>query len=138
MKLPTLLLVTNNSVVRIWMKQNTEKEFHIINAAKKEDAVETAKTARLDFVIVDAEFENYLALISELNRILRTLTPILLITGSLKKDFIDAALAAGVSDFLTTPLNKEELDLKIQAIRKAYVVRDKTQETGLKKIQENQ
>ena len=86
----------------------------------------------LDFIIVDSEFEacDPLELCRQFKQILRTLTPILLITGRLKKSFLDAALEAGVTDFLNHQLDPHELQIRIATIRKSYSLREKTQEAS--------
>lgn len=129
LKLPTLLTVTDNPSVRVWIKKHLEEEFFILNAAKKQAALEAARTASLDFIIVDSEFEecDALKLCAEMRQILRTLTPILLITGRLKKTYLDAATEAGVTDFLNKQLDPEELQIRIEAIRKGRSLREKTE-----------
>ena len=87
LKLPTLLVVTENPSVRVWVKKHLDQDFFIIDASRKKGAIEAAQTAALDFVIVDSELESFdaLELCAALKQILRTLTPILLITGRLKR-----------------------------------------------------
>ena len=133
LKLPTLLAVTDNPSVRFWIKKHLEEEFFIITAEKKQAALEAAKTAALDFIIVDGEFEesDALKLCAEMKQILRTLTPILLITGRLKKNYLDAAQEAGVTDFINNQLDPEELQIRIEAIRKGRSLREKTAEVSL-------
>lgn len=129
LKLPTLLAVTDNASVRFWIKKHLDEEFFIIDAWKKQVAIAAAESAALDFIIVDSELEDCdpLELCAELKKILRSLTPILLITGRLKKSFLDAATEAGVTDFLSNQLDPEELQMRIAAIRKGHTLREKTQ-----------
>ncbi len=129
LKFPTLLAITDNPSVRFWIKKYLEEDFFILSAAKRQAALEAAKTASLDFIIVDSEFEecNALKLCAEMKQILRTLTPILLITGRLKKTYLDTAIAAGVTDFLNNQLDPEELQIRIEAIRKGHSLREKTE-----------
>ncbi|MBM3183709.1 MAG: response regulator [Chlamydiae bacterium] len=129
LKLPTLLVVTENPSVRIWVKKHLDQDFFIIDTSRKKAALEAAQTAALDFVIVDSELEecDALELCSVLHKTLRTLTPILLITGRLKKSYLDAALEAGVTDFLNQQLDPEELQVRVATIRKNQSVREKTQ-----------
>lgn len=129
LKLPTLLAITDNPAVRFWIKKHLDEEFFIIDASKKHAALTVAHTTAFDFVIVDSEFEdcNAIDLARELNQILKTLTPILLITGRLKKSYLDAAKEAGVTDFLSNQLDPEELQTRIATIRKGHSLREKTQ-----------
>ena len=129
LKLPTLLVVTENPSVRVWVKKHLDQDFFIIDASRKKGAIEAAQTAALDFVIVDSELESFdaLELCAALKQILRTLTPILLITGRLKRSYLDAALEAGVTDFLNQQLDPEELHVRVDTIRKSHALREKTQ-----------
>jgi PleD family two-component response regulator len=133
LRLPTLLSVTDNASIRHWIKKHLDDQFFIIDASKKKKALEVAKTSALDFIILDADFEDcdVLELCAEMKQILRTLTPILLITGRLKKSFLDAALEAGVTDFLSNQLSLEELEARIAVIRKTHSLREKTQEASI-------
>ena len=89
LKLPTLLIVSENPSIRFWIKKHLHDQFFILEAFDFKMALEAAKTSRLDFVILDSDFENCnpLKLSSEIRQILGSFTPILLITGRLKKSF---------------------------------------------------
>ena len=132
LKLPTLLAVTDNPSVRFWIKKQLDEDFFIVDASKKHAAITSAQTTSFDFIIVDSEFEDCdaLELCSELKQILRTLTPILLITGRLKRSYLTAAKKAGVTDFLNNQLDPEELKSRVAAIRKGYSLREKTQDAS--------
>lgn len=132
LKLPTLLAVTDNPAVRFWIKKHLDEEFFIIDAPKKHTALTVAHTTAFDFVIIDSEFEDCdaIELSRELNQILKTLTPILLITGRLKKSYLDAAKEAGITDFLSNQLDPEELQTRIGTIRKGHSLREKTQDAS--------
>lgn len=130
LKLPTLLAVTDDASVRFWIKKQLDEDFFIVDALKKYSALSAAQTTSFDFIIVDSELEDCdaLELCRELKQILRTLTPILLITGRLKRSYLDAAKEAGVTDFLNNLLDPEELRMRIQTIRKSHSLREKTQD----------
>ena len=132
LKLPTLLAVTDNPAVRFWIKKHLDEDFFIVDASKKHTAITSAQTTAFDFIVVDSEFEDCdaLELCSELKQILRTLTPILLITGRLKRSYLSAAKKAGVTDFLNNQLDPEELKSRVDAIRKGYSLREKTQDAS--------
>ncbi len=129
LKLPTLLLISDNPSIQQWLKKHLEGQFYIIDAARKALALEIAQYAELNFIILDSHFEECdpLELSKELRQI-NTVTPILLITGRLKKAFRDAALDAGITDFLNDQLAIEELETRIATGRKAAVSRIKTTE----------
>jgi diguanylate cyclase (GGDEF)-like protein len=130
LKLPTLLMVSETPSVRFWIKKHLSEQFFIIDTPDFKAALEAAKNSRLDFIIIDSDFENCnpLKLSAELRKTLDPFIPILLITGRLKKSFLDAALEAGVTDFLNNQLDSEELHLRIATGRKAQSLRDKTSE----------
>ncbi|HSX26964.1 MAG TPA: response regulator [Chlamydiales bacterium] len=128
-KIPTLLLIAENPSVRSWVKKHLNEQFFIIDATKRGEAIEAARHSPLDFVIVDSGFEDCdpLALCRELRQILHQWpTQIFLITGRLKKSYRDAALEAGVTDFLSHQLDLEELEAKIATGKKTASVREKT------------
>ncbi len=129
LKLPTLLVITDNPSVRFWIKKHLDEDFFIVDAAKKHAALAAAQTTSFDFVVIDSELEDCdpIELSSELKQILLTLTPILLITGRLKRSYLDAAKKAGVTDFLNHQLDLEEFRAKIENIRKGYSLREKTE-----------
>jgi diguanylate cyclase (GGDEF)-like protein len=131
-ELPTLLSVADNPSVRYWIRKQLEKEFFIIETSTKDGALLQARTTRLDFLIVDSLLEDCdsLVLCIELKKILLTLTPILLITGRLKQSFLNEALEAGVTDFLSNRLDEEELQTKVASIRKGRSLRGKTKEAS--------
>jgi DNA-binding response OmpR family regulator len=78
-------------------------------------------------IVLDAEFEEALELCKEMKKALRTaLTPIFLITGRLKKSFREEAVEAGVTDFLSSQLDLEELEERLTAAKRAEELREKT------------
>ncbi|HSX10675.1 MAG TPA: response regulator [Chlamydiales bacterium] len=133
LRLPTLLMITDNPSIRFWVKKHLDDDFFIINAETAEEALD-ALNARLDFIIVDAELEACDALdlcrqISKLTQ--KGLVPILLVTGRLKKSYRDEALASGVTDFLSDQLDIEELRLRIASGKKNASSRQKTEDLAL-------
>ncbi len=133
LKLPTLLVISDNPTIRFWIKKHLDDEFFILFA---ETAIEarTALNSRLDFIILDANLESTdpLELCKEINLLIqKSLVPIFLITGKLKKSFRDQAQQAGVTDFLSEQLDLEELRSCIAKGEKAASLRDKTVDLAL-------
>lgn len=129
-RLPTLLVVTDNPSIRFWIKKHLDDEFFILNAESYQEALD-ALNARLDFIIVDAAHEEFdaLDLCKELSKLTQKgIVPILLITGRLKKTFRDHALESGVTDFLSDQLDLEELEMRIATGRKTASARQKTED----------
>lgn len=131
LNLPTLLVITESPPIRHWIQKHLDQQFFIIAANTQKKALETVRTCQLDFIILDASFEDADPL--ELCKTIRAaeplaLYPILLITGRLKKSYRDHALDAGVTDFLSEQLDVEELETRIAIGRKAMEVRQKVAE----------
>jgi len=127
--LPTLLIIAEDPSIRAFLKKHLDAEFFILYAETKARAFEAVNTSVLDFVIVDAKFEDYdaLKLCEQLRpRLVSAATPVLLITGRLNKTYRDQALDSGVTDFLNDHLELEELETRIATGRKAAEVRRKT------------
>lgn len=125
--IPILLLIVDNPGIHQWMKKNLANQFHIIEASTQQKAIQIAENTAIDFIILDSQFEDCNPL--ELSKKLRKInisTPILLITGKLKKIFRDAALASGVTDFLNDQLSLEELETRIATGQKIAEIRKKT------------
>jgi two-component system cell cycle response regulator len=133
LKLPTLLVIADNPRLRFWVKKQLDEQFFIIAAERKQEAID-ALNARLDFIIIDSEFEECDPLelcrtISQQSK--KNITPILLVTGRLKKAYHDKAMQVGVTDFLSDQLDATELEMRIQEGLSAANVRQKTEDLSL-------
>jgi CheY-like chemotaxis protein len=133
LRLPTVLVVSENPTVRFWVKKELEGQFFIIQASNRGEAI-SAIAAKLDLIIIDEHMKESPPL--DLCKDLRTLTqkhltPIFLITGKLKKQFRDQAKEFGVSTFLSDQLEPAELKLAVQQILQAAASRNKTQGLAL-------
>lgn len=131
LKIPTLLVISENPSVRFWVKKHLSEYYFVIDAQRKGEALATIRTSPLDFIILDSEFQDFnpLELAKEIRQELKEgITPILFVTGRLKKSYLKQAADAGVSDFLSSQLDGEELKSKIESGKKAAASRDKTAE----------
>jgi diguanylate cyclase (GGDEF)-like protein len=128
-QLPTLVIISDNFSVCYWLKKRLETQFYIIEATKLKKALEVAQHTALDFIILDSSFEecDVLELCHQIRRY-NKLTPILFITGKLKKSYRQSALDAGVTDFLFEQLDEEELKIRITTGLKTAEVRHKVQD----------
>lgn len=128
LNLPILLIISQNPSVLFWVKKHLSSEFFVIEAKTRQKALEVAKTSDLDLILLDGEVETFLPLklSAELKNLYRGQIPTLLITGRLKKSFLDQAMASGITDFISSRLNEEELHLRILAAKKVSVAREKT------------
>jgi two-component system cell cycle response regulator len=133
LKLPTILLVSQNPTVRNWIKKHLDEDFFIIYAEKQYEATD-ALNSRLDFIILDSNIVDYnpLDLCQELSQISKkSFVPIFLITGKLKKSYRDQARASGVTDFLSDQLDIDELKTRILEGQKSALSREKTADLSL-------
>lgn len=129
-QLPTLLVISENPSVRVWIKKHLEAQFFILTAENREEALQ-ALHARLDCILVDANLEelDLFPLCKTLSQATqKQLTPIFLITGKLKKSFREKALQYGVTDFLSDPLDLEEFAMKMKESTKKTTAAQKTEE----------
>lgn len=138
LKLPTLLIISDNPSIFHWLKKNLEDRFYLIEASTEDISLQMARSTSLDFIILDSLFEECPPL--KLSRKLRQINPaipIFLITGRLKQSFRDAAIDSGVTDFLNDQLSIEEIEMRAMASQKAAIVRKKTSEmSGQLKVHE--
>jgi len=126
--LPIVLIIADKPSIGYWLKKQLEGKFFVIDATSKSKAIEVALNTTVHCIILDAAFKacDCLELASEIRRTpSNLLTPILLITDTLKKSYRTSATEAGVTDFLFLPLDAEELQAKIEGIEKASNVRSK-------------
>lgn len=138
--LPTLLLISDNPSIRHWIKKHLESQYFVMEAQSRMKAIEAVKTSEIDLIILDSELEEHppLKLATEIRSFTQnSLTPILLITGKLKKTFREAAFEAGISDFLSSQLDIEELETRVEVANQAKKVREKIAEQSSRIIGKN-
>ena len=110
-----------------WIKKQLDERFFILEADKELNALNLAMSNLLDLVILDSQFQECdpFELCMELRKI-NPIVPILYMTGRLKKSYLDTALEAGVTDFLSDGLDSDELEVRIATAKKAVAAREKT------------
>ena len=123
----TILILSHDPAIQFWMNKHLVPSFFLIFAENEEEALVSAQNTELTFVIVDAEMSHpeILDTCKQLHQILKNATPILLMTGSLKKQFLDKAKKSGVSAFLIRPPDWEDLQKQIELLRKAGSMQNK-------------
>ncbi len=129
LKLPTILVIADNPSIRSWAKKHLDSQFFVLDASDEEKALETVKTSRLDFILLDSGIDacDPMELCRSIRKVMiNTSTPIYLITGRLSKTYRDKAMKAGVTDFLTDHLDSEELHARIATGKKTAELRSKT------------
>ena len=132
LKLPILLLISDNPSIRDWFKNFFVDQFYIIEGTRRSDALAAVQYNELQFIVLDSHFEECepLELARELRKI-NTVTPILLITGRLKKTFRDSAIQSGITDFLNDELTVDEVQTCIAAGRNTEISRKKTADLSM-------
>jgi diguanylate cyclase (GGDEF)-like protein len=129
LRLPTVLIITDRAPVRAWLKKHLEEPFFVLEASTAEEALQIARTNDLQYLILDATLEDSdpLQLAGALKKCFpQYFTPFFLITGRLKKSFRDAALEAGITDFLSDQLDSEELETRFATAQKILSLQNKT------------
>lgn len=112
-KLPTLLLVTDSPVTRVFFEEALDKldDHALLCSRSSVDAFDSLKKTYISCIVID-ENTPYIDL-AEICIKIRKLkeyqhTPILIITAHLKKSFTRRLLKAGATDFLREPLEENE------------------------------
>lgn len=118
--LPVVLIVSDDipklSILRNLLQTST----HLVERDDLPSALELLRISPVDVVILDSSLGNPLETAGELRSVIAKVdTPILLISSNLKKNFVDAALKAGVTDFINEPLDKDEIEQRLAVAFKA-------------------
>jgi len=112
-KLPALLLVTSSPITRSFFETITDKleDYALISVSSEIEALDYFDKTFISFIVID-ENTPYIELIPLCEKIRKLPglghTPILIITGHLKKSFTRNLLKAGATDFLREPLDEDE------------------------------
>ncbi len=128
--LPTFLLLTKDRVhIQFFETLISKLKDHTLFCSKnEEDALDDLRLHPITLIIIDKKTPN-LKTLSFCEKI-RTLkahekTPILIITGQLKKQLIQPLLKAGATDFLLEPLDEAESLVRIEITKQKSDTRKK-------------
>ncbi|MBS0649366.1 MAG: response regulator [Verrucomicrobia bacterium] len=110
-----IALVVIEGHAKLLILQKALKDAHLIERSDLKSTLELLKTTRVDLVILDAKIQegHSLETAEKIRAAVFKETPILLITSNLKKSFYQAALRAGITDFINAPLDKNEIEQRI-------------------------
>lgn len=110
-----IALVVSEDRAKLSILKRALKDSHLIDRSDIKSALELLRTTRVDLVILDGKVnEGHSFETAEKIRTAVLLdTPIFLITSNIKKSFVQAALRAGITDFLHEPLDKNEIEQRI-------------------------
>ncbi len=115
--MPTLLLVDDDPTFRILMRIGLEDEGHVvIEAPDAETALYELSFRSFDCVLVDIRLPGMdgLTLLREIAQ--RGSTPTIAVTAQQDPDEIVAGLEAGADDYVTKPVQIQELAARIRAV----------------------
>lgn len=118
-KLPTLLLVTSLPLVRAFFEKVIDKmeNYALIISSSRLETLEYLEKTYISFIIIDQKTTNLelRPLCEEIRRFKGyDHTPILIITGHLKKTFTRDLIKAGATDFLREPLDEDEFLVRME------------------------
>jgi len=117
----TVLVVDDErNVTRLVRMYLTADGFHVETAANGEEAIEKARTARPDIVILDLMMPAMDGW--EVCRRLRTHSDVPIIMLTARSDDVDkiVGLELGADDYLTKPFNPRELVARVKAVLRRY------------------
>lgn len=116
-----LLIVEDNSELRMLMSQLLRTKYHVLTATNGREALDIIHSQDLDIVISDVmmpEMDGY-----ELTHEVKQdpdygYLPVILLTAKTQKEDQEAALTAGADDYITKPFRLSDLELRIDNIVK--------------------
>lgn len=119
-----IVLIVSDDIPKISILRHVLQPLaHLVERSDIESADELLKSSAVDVVILDSHLSDPCALMAAAKQLRSSIgkldTPLLLITSELKKSFTTAALAAGVTDFINEPLDKDEIEKRMAVALKA-------------------
>lgn len=123
----TVLIVEDDAAIRLLTKAKLKDKYNIVEASDGEDALDKLDHQHFDIMIVDImmpRMDGY-----EFVRELRDAgdeTPVIFLTAMDSFDHKKKGFALGIDDYLTKPINYEELEWHMEAIlRRARINSEK-------------
>lgn len=127
------LLISTDQKKIDFFKNTLESSYKLICLSHYKEAPEWIKQTSISFIILDHIDEPLHPICSLFKRTMRpNYIPILLITTSIKKNFIVNALHSGVADFLHEPLDPLEVHERIAVCLKSSQIHQKMQSMARK------
>lgn len=135
----TILIVEDDEMVRLLTKTHLAPEYKVLEASNGEEALEILAHEHIDLLIVDIQMPKMNGY--ELMHLLRDsgdLRPAIMLTAMNTFAHKKEGFASGVDDFLTKPINYEELIWRIEAIlRRAQIANEKKIQIGTFSMDQN-
>lgn len=113
----TLLIVEDDEMIRLLTKTKLSPHYHILEAGNGEEALSVYENNHVDLMIVDVMMPkmNGYELLRSLRQI-GDMTPAIMLTAMNTFAHKKEGFAAGVDDYMTKPIDYEELIWRIEAI----------------------
>lgn len=134
-----ILVVEDDEMVRLLTKAKLSPLYAIREAANGEEALEVLDHEHIDLLIVDIQMPkmNGYELVQSL-RDCGDLRPVIMLTAMTTFAHKKKGFASGVDDYMTKPIDYEELVWRIEAIlRRAQIANEKKIEIGRFLIEQN-
>ncbi|MCM3702298.1 response regulator transcription factor [Paenibacillus macerans] len=123
----TILIVEDDQMVRLLTKAKLSPLYKIKEAANGQEALEVLDREHIDLLVVDIQMPNMNGY--ELVRTLRDaddMTPVIMLTAMNSFSHKKEGFASGVDDYMTKPIDYEELIWRIEALlRRAQIANEK-------------
>lgn len=135
----TILVVEDDEMVRLLTKAKLGPLYAIREAANGEEALEVLDHEHIDLLIVDIQMPkmNGYELVQSL-RDCGDMRPVIMLTAMTSFAHKKKGFASGVDDYMTKPIDYEELVWRIEAIlRRAQIANEKKIEIGRFLMEQN-
>lgn len=128
----TILLVEDDEVLRLLTKTKLSPLYQIEEASNGEEALEIMEKKNIDLLIVDIQMPKMNGY--ELVKVLRECNdqkPVIMLTAMNSFEHKKEGFALGIDDYMTKPIDYEELVWRIEAIlRRAHIANEKKLQIG--------
>ena len=128
----TILVVEDDKIVRLLTKARLSGFYHILEAENGKAALDVMEHNHVDLLIVDIQMPkmNGYELVSELRRCNNDV-PVIMLTAMTTLKHKKEGFASGIDDYMTKPINYEELKWRIEALlRRAKISSERKIEIG--------
>lgn len=127
-----IMIAEDDPNVQLLIKQRLKAHYEVICAGDGREALEVISSRHIDLLIADIMMPRMdgFELVQNLRR-RGVEIPVLMLTANQSFDAKRAGFRSGTDDYMTKPVNYEELQLRIQALlRRAHVYADEKIELG--------
>mgnify|MGYP002858713543 CR=1 FL=1 len=135
----TILIVEDDAAIRLLTKTKLKGKYNILEAENGEAALEILDHGNADLAIVDIMMPKmdgyeFVTLLRESDNNM----PIIMLTAMTSFEHKKKGFASGIDDYMTKPINYEELDWRIEALlRRAKIFSENKIEIGALKLSQD-